>query len=146
MAGATFSDVGVSLFVAGAAFGEIWVDSRTAKCFIFSQKCVSKRRKETSATGQVRDVQFMLGFMALHPFSAHFLHILERHFSWQVQYLLTLEGDASCSAQCTWRFICDRINHESHLSWRVQYLLCWRVAPVAPLIVNDVSYVSGRNH
>ena len=32
MAGAVFGDLGVSLFVAGAVFGEIWVDSRSAKC------------------------------------------------------------------------------------------------------------------
>ena len=35
MAGATIRDVGVSLFVAGAAFGEIWVDSKSAKSCIF---------------------------------------------------------------------------------------------------------------
>ena len=35
MAGALFGDLGVSLFVAGAAFGEIWVDSRSAKCCNF---------------------------------------------------------------------------------------------------------------
>ena len=31
MAGAVFGDLGVSLFVAGAVFCEIWVDSRSAK-------------------------------------------------------------------------------------------------------------------
>ena len=31
VAGAVFGDLGVSLFVAGAVFGEIWVDSRSAK-------------------------------------------------------------------------------------------------------------------
>ena len=35
-AGVTFRDVWGSLFVAGAAFGEILVDSRNAKCCIFS--------------------------------------------------------------------------------------------------------------
>ena len=30
-----FGDVAVSLFVAGAVFGEIWVDSLSAKCCIF---------------------------------------------------------------------------------------------------------------
>ena len=33
--GAVFGEVAVSLFVAGAAFGEIWNDSRSAKCCIF---------------------------------------------------------------------------------------------------------------
>ena len=31
-----FGDVAVSLFVAGAVFGEIWNDSRSGKCCIFS--------------------------------------------------------------------------------------------------------------
>ena len=35
MAGAAFGDVGVSLFVAGTISGEIWVDSRSAKCCDF---------------------------------------------------------------------------------------------------------------
>ena len=30
-----FGDVELSLFVAGAVFGEIWNDSRSAKCCIF---------------------------------------------------------------------------------------------------------------
>ena len=38
MAGTAFGDVGVSLLVAGAVFGEIWVDSRSAKCCNFQYK------------------------------------------------------------------------------------------------------------
>ena len=38
MAGAVFGEVQVSLFVAGAVFGEIWNDSRSAKCCIFQYK------------------------------------------------------------------------------------------------------------
>ena len=38
MAGAVFGVVGVSLFVAGAALGEILRDSRSAKCCIFLYK------------------------------------------------------------------------------------------------------------
>ena len=38
--------------------------------------------------------------MTLHPFCADFLHILECNFWWQVQYLVTLEGEACCSAHC----------------------------------------------
>ena len=37
------------VFVAGAVFGEIWVDSRSAKCSNFPYKL----RKETSANGRV---------------------------------------------------------------------------------------------
>ena len=28
-------------------------------------------------------------------------------FSWQEQYLVTLDGEVCCSAQCQRRFICD---------------------------------------
>ena len=38
MAGAVFGDVGVPLFVAGAVFGEILVDSRSEKCCNFQYK------------------------------------------------------------------------------------------------------------
>ena len=38
VAGAVFGEVEVSLFVAGAVFGEIWNDSRSAKCCIFQYK------------------------------------------------------------------------------------------------------------
>ena len=38
MAGTAFGEVGVSLFVAGAALGEILIDSPSAKCCIFSYK------------------------------------------------------------------------------------------------------------
>ena len=38
MAGAVFGDVELSLFVAGAVFGEIWNDSRSAKCCNFQYK------------------------------------------------------------------------------------------------------------
>ena len=38
MAGAVFGEVRVSLFVAGAVFGEIWNDSRSAKCCIFQYR------------------------------------------------------------------------------------------------------------
>ena len=38
VAGAVFGEVGVSLFVAGAAFGDILGDSRSAKCCIFPYK------------------------------------------------------------------------------------------------------------
>ena len=41
MAGAVFGEVQASLFVAGAVFGEIWNDSRSAKRCIFQYKMVA---------------------------------------------------------------------------------------------------------
>ena len=38
VAGAVFGEVGVLLFVAGAALGEILIDSLSAKCCIFPYK------------------------------------------------------------------------------------------------------------
>ena len=40
VAGAAFGEVEVSFFVAGAVFGEMWNDSRSAKCCIFQYKMV----------------------------------------------------------------------------------------------------------
>ena len=45
MAGAVFGDVGASLFVAGAAFGEIWNDSRRSTCCIFQYKVLAATAK-----------------------------------------------------------------------------------------------------
>ena len=59
MTSATFGDLGVSLFVAGAVFGEIWVDSRSAKCCNFQYKCVAEAGKISSANGRVQPCNFM---------------------------------------------------------------------------------------
>ena len=50
MAGAVFGDLGVPLFVAGAVFGEIWVDSRSAKC---KMRCGGRKNKLCEGTGSV---------------------------------------------------------------------------------------------
>ena len=55
MAGAVFADLGASLFVAGAVFGEIWVDSRSAKCcnFRYKMRCRGGKSKLCERTGSV---------------------------------------------------------------------------------------------
>ena len=58
MAGAVFGEVGVLLFVAGAALGEILIDSRSAKCCIFQYKIVSKMGRVRSPKRRVRDDDF----------------------------------------------------------------------------------------
>ena len=74
MAGAVFGDLGVSLFVAGAVFGdpgavfgEIWVDSRSAKCCNFQYKCVAEGGKVSSANGRVQFCNFMFGSCSNRP-------------------------------------------------------------------------------
>ena len=47
----------------------------------------------------------------------------EIHFSWQVQYLVKLEDDSCCPAQCKRSFIVMRVNDEIHFSWQAQYLV-----------------------
>ena len=38
--------------------------------------------------------------MTFHPFSVNFFEIRDGHFSWQAQYLVSLDYDACCSAHC----------------------------------------------
>ena len=120
VAGAVFREVQVSLFVAGAVFGEIWNDSRSAKCCIFQYKLLVVGVKSNlgceagcGLTVSCSDhARIMVGScsdhsrigraleMTFHPFSANFFEILDGHFSWQAQYLVSLDYDACCSAHC----------------------------------------------
>ena len=46
----------------------------------------------------------------------------ENHFSWQAQYLVSLDNDTCCSAHCKYSLSCvTGINHEIHFSWQAQY-------------------------
>ena len=120
-------EVQVSLLVAGAVFGEIWNDTRSAKCCIFQYKLLAVGVKSIQynlgcEAGCGRTVSFsdhariILGScsdqcsdhsrigraleMTFHPFSANFFEILDGHFSWQAQYLVSLDNDTCCSAHC----------------------------------------------
>ena len=97
----------VSLFVAGAAFGDILGDSRSAKCCIFQCKIVSKIGRVRSPKRRVRDDDFMVGSWSDYPRIVFILAeaiqrvsaaILNLKISWQAQYLLRLEVDIACSA------------------------------------------------
>ena len=67
VAGAVFAEVGVSLFVEGAAFGDILGDSRSAKCCIFQYKIVSEIGRVRSPKRRVRDDDFILGSWSDYP-------------------------------------------------------------------------------
>ena len=68
------------------------------------------REKSPRLRGGLRTDGFMVGScsdharigraleMTFHPFSANFFEILDAHFSWQAQYLVSLDYDACCSA------------------------------------------------
>ena len=120
VAGAVFGEVGVAVFVAGAAFREILGDSRSAKRCIFPYKMrlPDGTSKVSEAAGarwrfyprimfglcsECRRIVFLLA-EAIHGVSAEILNL---QISWQVQYLVRLEADCACSAHCKWRFICD---------------------------------------
>ena len=66
MAGTVFGDVAVSLFVAGAVFGQISVDSRSAKCCNFQYKMRCGGGKISSANGRVQSCNFMVGSFSNH--------------------------------------------------------------------------------
>ena len=76
------------------------------------QNARAGRAKKPRARGGLRTDGFMVGSfsdhsrigraleMTIHPFSANFFEILDGHFSWQAQYLVSLDYDTCCSAHC----------------------------------------------
>ena len=116
VAGALFGEVGVWLFVAGAAHRDILGDSRGAKCCILQYKIVSKIGPGRSPKRGVRDDDFIVGlssdygrivFLLAEALQGVSAEILSFKISWQAQYLVRLEGDFTCSTHWKWRFICD---------------------------------------
>ena len=81
VAGAVFGEVGVSLFVAGAAFGDILGDSRSTKCCIFQYKIVSEIGRVRSPKRRVRDDDFILGLSSDYP-----RNVVESSFYWRKQF------------------------------------------------------------
>ena len=125
VAGAVFGEVGVSLFVAGAAFGDILGDSRNAKCCIFPYKL--RLQDGTSKVSEAAGARWRFHpriILGLSSESARIVFILAEaiqrvsaailnlKISWQAQYLVRLEADIACSAHWKWRFIWD-----AHQSW-----------------------------
>ena len=80
--------------------------------YFSKQSARGGREKEPRLRGGLRTDGFMVGSfsdhgrigraleMTFHPFSANFFEILDGHFSWQAQYLVSLDYDACCSAHC----------------------------------------------
>ena len=80
MAGAVFGEVQVSFFVAAAVFGEIWNDCSDPARIILGM--VSDRSRIVNSVSCVTRINH------------------EIHFSWQAQYLVSLDNDTCCSAHC----------------------------------------------
>ena len=78
----------------------------------FNRKCSWRARKVTSVARRVAADGFLLGSFSDHSrigpalemtfqlFSRNFCKILESHFAWQAQYLVSLDNDICCSAHC----------------------------------------------
>ena len=85
VAGAVFGEVGVSLFVAGAAFGDILGDSRNAKCCIFPYKM--RLQDGTSKVSEAAGARWrfhpriILGLSSDYP-----RNLLESSFYWRKQF------------------------------------------------------------
>ena len=117
VAGTVFGEVGVWLFVAGAAFRAILGDSRSGKFVFLHTECVSKMGRPEAAGARWRFYRrIMLGLSSDYPRIVYFLaearqgvsaEILSLKISWQAQYLVSLKGDFTCSAHWKWRFICE---------------------------------------
>ena len=103
-----FADVAVSLFVAGAVLGEIWVDSRRAKCCIFQYKCRGGKRKLCERTGSVFQVhaRIMFGSCSNRPRIVNDASAVFRAFlsyfgmSFFVAGAKFGEGGACCPVRC----------------------------------------------
>ena len=82
------------------------------KVVFFNTKCSWWARKVTSVARRVADYGFILGScsdpapigpaveMTFQLFSRNLSEILESHFAWQAQYLVSLDNDTCCSAHC----------------------------------------------
>ena len=120
MPGAVFGEVGVWLFVAGAALGDILGDSRSAKCCIFQYKIVFKVGRVRSPKRRVRDAIFWSDYRRI---------VVESSFYWRKQFTeFPLKS-------CTYRFRGRR-----SICW------AWRLTLLSPRILNDVSCVTRINH
>ena len=110
MAGAVFGEVEVSLFVAGAVFGEMWNDRRSAKCCNFQYKLRAVGVKGiTSVARRVADDGFILGSWSDRSrvgndvagvFEKFWSNMGWLYSSWQGQYVVRSEEATCCSAHC----------------------------------------------
>ena len=113
MAGVVFGEVQVSFFLAGAVFGEIWNDSRSAKCCIFQYNMLVAGVKSNlgceagcGVTVSCSDpARIILGMVSDRSRIVNSVSCVTRvnheiHFSWQAQYLVSLDNDTCCSAHC----------------------------------------------
>ena len=102
MAGAVLGDRQVSLFVTGAILGEGHVSLFVTRAvlgegqvslFVAGAVLGEGSCSDHSRIGRALEMTFQL-------FAANFCQMLDGHFAWQAQYLVSLEGDICCFAHC----------------------------------------------
>ena len=120
VAGAVLGEVGMWLFVAGAAFGDILGDSRSAKCCIFQYKM--RLQDGTSQVSEAAGARWRF-HARMSSECRRIVFILAE----AIQGLLAEILNSGFRGRCS--------------TWWV-----WRVTLLAPRIGNDVSYVTRINH
>ena len=133
MPGAIFGEVGVWLFVAGAAFRGILGPSRSAQCCIFSYKMrLQDRTSKVSEAAGARWRFYDRIIVGLYAAYCRFFFYWEKQFTefplksgtyrfrGRRSILVRLEADCGCSAHCKWRFIC-----EIHFAWHGRRNIWW---------------------
>ena len=163
VAGAVFGEVGVLLFVAGAALGEILIDSRSAKRCIFQYKIVSKMGRVRSPKRRVRDDDFMVGSSSDHGriilgLSSNRLYIggsNSESFRCNLE-LKDFVAGAVFAEVGGWHCLLCALEMKFHMRrgsnmrfiLRGRRSICWgwRLTLLALRIGNDVSYEARINH
>ena len=134
VAGAAFGEVHVSLFVAGAACGEIWNDSRSGKRCNFQWNLLLASAKSSLGGAAGCGLRF-LGRIMVGSWSDH-----GRMFSDHARIGRALEMPLqlfSVNFSKIW---------ECNFAWQAQYLVRLEVDACCLGIVNDVSNVMCINH
>ena len=156
VAGAVFGEVGVSLFVAGAAFGDILGDSRSAKCCIFPYKM--RLQDRTSKVSEAAGARWRFYLRIMLGLSSNRLYIggsNSESFRCNLE-LKDFVAGAVFAEVGGWHCLLCALEMKFHMRRRsnMRFILrgrrsiCWgwRLTLLAPRILNDVSYVTRINH
>ena len=156
VAGAVFGEVGVSLFVAGAAFGDILGDSRSAKCCMFPYKM--RLQDRTSKVSEAAGARWRFYLRIMLGLSSNRLYIggsNSESFRCNLE-LKDFVAGAVFAEVGGWHCLLCALEMKFHMRRRsnMRFILrgrrsiCWgwRLTLLAPRILNDVSYVTRINH
>ena len=156
VAGAVFGEVGVSLFVAGAAFGDILGDSRSAKCCIFPYKM--RLQDRTSKVSEAAGARWRFYLRIMLGLSSNRLYIggsNSESFRCNLE-LKDFVAGAVFAEVGGWHCLLCALEMKFHMRRRsiMRFILrgrrsiCWgwRLTLLAPRILNDVSCETRINH